>query len=233
MKQFGTSYGGFYLPTNLKGLSKNSIVYCVGVGEDISFDISIAKQTGADVFLFDPTPRAITHVKQVKNAFDANVKPVYNKRLGGGDQNYWNILFSNKVSSNKIHMYNFGVFTKNTNIKFYQPINPDYVSYSISKNMNRSHKFIEIPVKTLSTIMSDLNHKTIDLLKMDIEGVENEVLEQMLDNKIYPKYLCIDFDARRAKKNVTEFNSLIRRLNTLGYAIIKNNDFDISFKLIY
>ena len=34
--RFGTNYGGFYYPENLEKLNENSIIYCVGAGEDIT-----------------------------------------------------------------------------------------------------------------------------------------------------------------------------------------------------
>ena len=39
LHRFGTEYAGFYYPENLRGLSCDSIIYCVGAGEDISHDI--------------------------------------------------------------------------------------------------------------------------------------------------------------------------------------------------
>jgi FkbM family methyltransferase len=38
------------------------VAYCVGAGEDISFDLALRTRHNADVYIFDPTPRAITHV---------------------------------------------------------------------------------------------------------------------------------------------------------------------------
>ena len=35
--------------------------------------------------------------------------------------------------------------------------------------------------------MNEYGHNKIDLLKMDIEGSECDVIEDMLNNKIYPK----------------------------------------------
>jgi FkbM family methyltransferase len=233
MKRFGTVYGGFFLPSNLNGLDKNSVIYCAGVGEDISFDIEIAKKTGANIYLFDPTPRAIEHVNQTKQSFSNNIKPKYETKHGGGDKNYWNILFNNKIPSNKIFMYDFGIFTENKTLKFYKPKNPNYVSHSLVTMLNvKLNDYLEVPVKNLKTIMNELGHNRIDLLKLDIEGVENEVLNQMLDEKIYPKYLCVDFDGRRSNRNIPQFNLLIQKLKKLNYKIIKNNNYDISFQLI-
>lgn len=39
------------------------VCLCVGAGEDISFDLQLARLHSARVFIFDPTPRAIEHVE--------------------------------------------------------------------------------------------------------------------------------------------------------------------------
>lgn len=57
-----------------------------------------------------------------------------------------------------------------------------------------------VNVDTIKNIMVENNHNKIDLLKLDIEGAENIVLEQMLKDNIYPKYLCIEFDLLLKKK---------------------------------
>jgi FkbM family methyltransferase len=46
-----------------EGLSKNSVVYCLGVGEEISFDLELIRQFGIQVHAFDPTPRSIQWVQ--------------------------------------------------------------------------------------------------------------------------------------------------------------------------
>jgi len=42
--------------------------------------------------------------------------------------------------------------------------------------------------------MKQYGHTHIDLLKLDIEGAEIETVNQMLDDKIYPTYILIEFD---------------------------------------
>lgn len=39
LQEIGTKYGGWVIPVNL--LNENSICYCVGCGEDISFDLGL------------------------------------------------------------------------------------------------------------------------------------------------------------------------------------------------
>ena len=70
--------------------------------------------------------------------------------------------------------------------------------------------------------MNDLNHTKIDLLKLDIEGSEIDVLNQMLDDKIYPKYLCIEFDLLLKRKDPNKLTQkLVNRLQENNYKILK------------
>jgi len=52
------------------------------------------------------------------------------------------------------------------------------------------------PVKKLKTIMEELGHEKIDVLKMDIEGEEYRVLPDMLASKIFPTQVCVEFHDR-------------------------------------
>ncbi|MCY2925929.1 MAG: FkbM family methyltransferase [Planctomycetota bacterium] len=48
---------------NPTGLTKDSVVYSVGVGKDISFDLSMIAKYGVTVHAFDPTPEAVAWVR--------------------------------------------------------------------------------------------------------------------------------------------------------------------------
>jgi len=61
---FGSSYGGFYVCSEL--IHKDSIVYSFGIGEDISFDLALIKKFKCKVFGFDPTPKSIGWVESQK-----------------------------------------------------------------------------------------------------------------------------------------------------------------------
>jgi FkbM family methyltransferase len=58
----GTSYGGYeILPAFV---STESIVYSVGIGEDISFDLGLMERFGCAVHGFDPTPRSLAWLEK-------------------------------------------------------------------------------------------------------------------------------------------------------------------------
>jgi FkbM family methyltransferase len=230
MKRFGTSYGGFYYPSQLNGLNENSIIYCVGAGEDISHDIELAHQLNSDVYIFDPTPRSITHVNYIKDLFDNKKEIINSNTYGGGDPNYLNNIMKYKIDTNKIKFYDYGLYTSNGIHKFYMPINKDFVSCSVVDGM-RGNEYINVTMKNLKTIMNELGHTKIDLLKIDIEGCECDVLEQMIQENIFPKYLSVDFDLASSNKikDVEKCRNTIRLLLNNGYKILNNIGQDFSF----
>ena len=215
MKRFGTEYGGFYYPENLDGLDENSIIYCIGAGEDISHDIMIANKLNSNVYIIDPTPRAIEHYNHVKNVYEENINPNFSNKFGGGEPyKYWNLMLENKIDTSKIIYKDYGVGINEGIQKFYLPTNEEHVSCSLVEGM-KGNKYIDVNVKKLKTIMKELGHNKIDLLKMDIEGSECDVIKNMLEEQIYSKYLAVKFDNTLKKENTK-------------YLLEKNN-----YKLLY
>lgn len=230
---FGTTYGGFYLPQNIGdyfGKNENLVIYLFGVGEDITFDTYISGLLDCPVYLFDPTPRSILHVELVKKILDKKVVAQYNKRYGGGDKLYWKKILSYGAKSSNIKMNNYGIFTEDTELKFYKPENEEHVSHSLVEGMFSSD-YITVPVKKITTIMNELGHTHIDIIKLDVEGVECGIIHQMFNNNIYPKFICIEFDIARNKKidGKPIANKCLSRLTHSGYKLIRREGLDMSF----
>ena len=57
----GNSYGGFFVNSDM--LNSSSVVLSFGIGEDISFDMGLYNLGVRKIYLFDPTPKSITFVK--------------------------------------------------------------------------------------------------------------------------------------------------------------------------
>ena len=73
-------------------------------------------------------------------------------------------------------------------IKFYSPTNKEYVSYSISNfqnNFSKDTDFIEVTTITLEDIVNENSILGIDILKLDIEGAENQVIPNILRKKFF------------------------------------------------
>ena len=61
LRRIGSDYGGYCVDPSL--IPPDAVVYSVGVGEDISFDLSLIEQYGFIVHAFDPTPKVKTWIE--------------------------------------------------------------------------------------------------------------------------------------------------------------------------
>jgi FkbM family methyltransferase len=157
----GTRYGGWTIPTGVLG--PNSTCYCVGVGEDISFDLDLIRRYDSNVYAFDPTPRAIGYIDR-----RAPLPP-------------------------KFRFMPVGIWKSDEIMRFYEPDNPVHVSHSIV-NLQNTKRYFEAPCRRLSSLMQELGHARLDLLKIDIEGAEYEVIQSLLDDNVDIGILCVEFD---------------------------------------
>ena len=224
MERLGTNYGGWYVPTNMN-LNENSIVYSGGVGEDMSFDLLLQCKYNCNIVLIDPTSKAIKHFDEVKQYY--NSKQHF---TGGIQKDYYSCIQSLSPNFDKLKYVNIGLWNKKEDLKFYKQSNDNYVSQSLVENMF-GQKYDIVPVDSIKNIMEQQCHTQIDLLKLDIEGAEIESVNQMLDDKIYPTYVLIEFDLllkNKDPKNTTK--QLIERMITKeNYKMLKNDQLNITF----
>jgi len=153
---------GWVVP--ISRLPPGTVCYCVGAGEDISFDLALARDLKCEVHTFDPTPRAIKYVASLEAQLPS-----------------------------RFSFHPWGVWERDERVRFYAPQNPAHVSHSIL-NLQKTSEFFEADCKRLQTIMCELGHGSLGLLKLDIEGAEYKVIESMLADGIRPQVLAVEFD---------------------------------------
>ena len=224
LERLGTSYGGWVIPKDLN-LSSESVVYSAGVGEDISFDLLISEKYDSNIFLIDPTHRAKVHYDEIFLYFYAGDW----KFSGDIQQDYHKIIGKLNPNIEKIKYIDLGLWDKKDVLKFYKQDNTESVSQSFIDNMFGS-QFDEVNVDSIKNIMELNDHKNIDLLKLDIEGAEIKVLDKMLDDNIYPKYLCIEFDLYLKGVDTNDGTKRIaQRLNDCGYEVLFDEQLNVTF----
>jgi len=76
-----------------------------------------------------------------------------------------------------------------------------------------------LPVHRLGTIMKKLGHSRIDLLKMDIEGSEYAVIENMCAEAIFPRQLLVEFHHCMAGIVVGKTKASLNQLRQAGYLL--------------
>ena len=228
LKRFGTTYGGWRLPIDIN-LNSNSIVFSAGVGEDISFDLLIQETYSCNIILIDPTERSLTHYKEIKRYYNNNHTGSFSAHL---KKDYEELLINSNPNLNNIVYINKGLWHKKDELKFYKPKNHEYVSHTLIENMYSADYNI-VEVDSIKNIMTELGYGNINLLKLDIEGSENIVLEQMLIDEIYPEYICVEFDLVKQNIDYNETSRhIIHKLNEHGYVMIDNDNENCLFELI-
>jgi FkbM family methyltransferase len=93
----------------------------------------------------------------------------------------------------RYHFLPVGLWSEDAELKFYVPRNREHVSHSIV-NLQQTDDYFVGRCRRLSSLMAELGHAHLDLLKLDIEGAEYAVLQSMLADRILPKVLCVEFD---------------------------------------
>ena len=183
--RLGTTYGGWIIPADA-GLTADSICYCVGAGEDISFDCALVERFHCQVRVIDPTPRAIQHFNSLEKAVKSGEQfPVNNST-----KDYYHVTTEN---FGRLRFVPVGLSDKDTELKFYFPNNPAWVSCS-TVNLQKTEEYFTAQCFRLSSLMRQLGDTSIDLLKMDIEGAEYAVIRDLVATNLLPRLLLLEFD---------------------------------------
>ncbi len=218
--RFGTLYGGWIIPAD-HGLTADSLCYCAGAGEDISFECALVEQYHCRVRIIDPTPRAIQHFKDLGQAVHEGVRfPVNNSEV-----DYYSIT---DTHFERLQFLPVGLADTDAELKFYLPQNPAHVSCS-TLNLQKTDRYFTAPCFRLSSIMNQQDDDSIDLLKMDIEGAEYGVIEDVVASGLLPRILLIEFDEAhtplddKARERIAQHIALLERAGMRCVAVEGSN----------
>lgn len=84
---------------------------------------------------------------------------------------------------------------------------------------------VEIPVRRLATLMQQLGHERIDVLKMDIEGGEYAALADLVESRIPVRQLLVEFHHHFPGVGIEQTERAIAALQEVGFRI-----FDVSVR---
>lgn len=168
------------------GLSRDSVVYSAGVGDDVSFEHDLVKYYGCQVVLFDPSPIGVKTMA---------------------------------LEENNIPQFRFlpvALAAHNGSLKLGEPRPGDQSWFA-----RKDGEGLEVACANLSSVMKQNGHHRIDLLKLDIEGSEYEVIEDLLKNRLPVPQICVEYH-HRIVPGVTHSQTLwsILRLEARGYRLI-------------
>ena len=222
--RLGTDYGGWWVPET--GLSQDDFIVSAGAGEDISFDIELAKRYGCSILILDPTPRAAIHFKQTLELIKNNQPAPINN----SESEFYR---ANAKDIEDIKFRPLGLWSENSIKHFFVPANPNNVSHSIS-NMHGTNEGFEAECVSLSEVLKLEGREKISVLKLDIEGAEFPVLRNLLEVGHKPNYILVEFHAgqdeiERLRRPKTI--QILTDLHKVGYRVVKQSGWDYVLEL--
>lgn len=126
-----------------------------------------------------------------------------------------------------------GIAAKNGEITFYPPVNPAHVSFTAKKNDSSTGEPTIAPVNDLQTIMGQLGHTHVDIVKMDVEGTEYEVVKALGDCPARPTQLMVEFHHAMYGYRVHETLDAIAALRRLGYRLYYRSESGHEFAFVH
>lgn len=184
-RRFGSPTAGWTVAA--ERLSSRSVVWCVGIGEDISFDLALHDAYGMPIEAFDPTPRSLAWVR------GQTLPAVY-----------------------RVHPY--GLADRDGEVSFQPPADPRHVSHSMVHDVADGTS-VRGQVRRLGSLAVMLGHSRIDLLKMDIEGAEYGVIDDLGRQPLLPQQLLVEFHHRFPSFGIGRTRAAVATLRSLGYRL--------------
>ncbi len=168
-------------------IPQNSTIISAGVGEDISFDLYFIKNKKCNIIGIDPTYKS--HI------FIENYKELQN-----------------------FHLIKKALTSKpNDVIRIYKNTNTNHVSESIleSHSSVKKHDYYLSDTIDLHTLFE--MYDNISVVKMDIEGSEYDVMQNVKYIPESVKQFCIEFHHFCTDKTIDDTKNIINIMQTFGF----------------
>jgi FkbM family methyltransferase len=196
----GNSYGGFYVSHD--SLCDNSIVYSIGIGEDVSFDLDIIEKYSCKIFAYDPTPKSVNWI---------------NKNVSNKNFNFYPIGISNEKGTKMFYLPKESKYVSGSLKKI--------------STVNESNT-LRLYFDTLKNQMIKNKHQKIDILKMDIEGSEYDVIDSILNENIEIDQILVEFHPHLIQNGRKKTKKTIIELESFGYKCFARSNSFLEYSFI-
>lgn len=117
----------------------------------------------------------------------------------------------------KFHFHEIGLAGRDGSISFGAPTTIGQDDFTILRG--DAEGAVSFPVARLETLMRNLGHVHIDLVKMDIEGAEYEAIDAILRSPVRPTQLMIEFHYLGIPDGLNSLRTAVKNLQSAGYKI--------------
>jgi FkbM family methyltransferase len=122
-----------------------------------------------------------------------------------------------------------GLWSDDGALRFYDNAEPGFVSRSAT-NMHGTSTFWEAQVRSVDSVMSELGHERVDLLKLSVEGSEYEIVGDVLRKELPVGVMCVEF-AQPAP--LDPIRRQIRALADAGYELVNVSLRPLNWRLTF
>lgn len=188
-------YGNYYLDRSR--LPVRPIVFSIGVGEYIDFDLALIAEHDVDLHLFDPTPRSERFVAAASLPVGVRFDRIAIAGHDGTIELYIDDLEDSFDTTTSVSILDRGLHATG----------------------------IQVPCRRVSTLMRERGIERLDVLKLDVEGAAIDILNDVLNDGILPTQIAAEFERPPTPQDVSKFiaavDALFARLKKHGYVIYR------------
>lgn len=131
------------------------------------------------------------------------------------------IEYANTIATPLLKAIPWAIWTSDTQLRMHLPKNDAHVSASLKESANTRNDFFIADCRCLRTIMQSLGHKHIDYLKLDVEGAEYDILDQIVECRdiMLVANLAVEFHHWISPYRLSQTKKAIRALKKCGFKI--------------
>jgi FkbM family methyltransferase len=101
-------------------------------------------------------------------------------------------------------------------LTLHAPREPGYVSQS-AVNLYDTPSDFTVPARSINSLMHELGHDHIDLLKLSVEGSEYEILDHVISDRVDARIICVEYAQPAPVPRAIES---VKALEQAGYVLV-------------
>ena len=182
-------------------LRPGDIVYSLGLATNIEFDLNLIAKYGVEIHGFDPTPSSVEWIRSQQLPANFHHHPI---AIGGQNgQMVFELPDKDGACARAI--------------THPSSLDPRPSTLSARRPLPAT---LPVPCRRLSSIAAKLGHKSIALLKMDVEGSEYAILDDLLQSDLQVRQILVEFHHRFPGLSLAMTKRAARELRSRGYKLI-------------
>lgn len=133
----------------------------------------------------------------------------------------------------QFQFFEFGIAEADGEMEFHPPRNPAHITYSVHMERHQESVPVRAPVRTVDSLMRMLSHDEIDMLKMDVEGCEYAVIDQLASTRLRPRQLLIEFHHGFYGFTSAKTRAAVSTLHDMGYEVFWVSDRGLEYGFVH